>query len=195
MSESVEQYFRTTGAIPGAEWDFLAPRLRSQSLARQELWLPAGHVSRHLAFVETGVLRSFLTTEEREITNGFFLAGSVAGAFTSFLTQGPSSWAVQALAPCQLVTLSSELLQTLYARHSCWLHWGRHLLEEQFLHKCRRETAFLRSSAAERYHAMRRQYPTLEQQVAQLHIASYLGIRPETLSRLRAIAPVAPGIS
>jgi len=182
------QYFRTTGDIPATEWDFLASRLRPQTLAKQELWLPAGQVSRQLAFVETGVLRSFLSTDEREITNGFFLAGSVAGAYTSFLTQSPSAWAVQALAPSQLVTISYELLQTLYARHSCWLHWGRQLLEEQFLHKCRRETAFLRATAAERYQTLRQQYPTLEQQVAQYHIASYLGIKPETLSRLRAAA-------
>ncbi|WP_052733106.1 Crp/Fnr family transcriptional regulator [Hymenobacter terrenus] len=186
MKELVEHYFRTTAAVPAAEWDFLAPRLRTQTLAKQELWLPAGQVSRQLAFVETGVLRSFLSTDEREITNDFFLAGSVAGAFTSFLTQGPSAWAVQALAPCQLATISHELLQTLYNRHSCWLHWGRHLVEAQFLHKCRRETAFLRASAAERYQTLRQQYPTLEQQVAQYHIASYLGIKPETLSRLRA---------
>jgi CRP-like cAMP-binding protein len=194
MSELMEQYFRTR-AVPVAEWDFLASQLRTQTLAKQELWLPAGQVGRHLAFVETGVLRSFLSTDEREITNEFFLAGSMAGAFTSFLTQAPSAWAVQALAPCQLFTLSYELLQTLYTRHSCWLHWGRQLLEAQFLHKCRRETAFLRASAAERYETLRRQYPTLEQQVAQYHIASYLGIKPETLSRLRASTPVLPLIS
>ncbi|WP_052732992.1 Crp/Fnr family transcriptional regulator [Hymenobacter terrenus] len=195
MSESVEQYFRTTAAVPAAEWDFLATRLRIQTLAKQELWLPAGQVDRQLAFVETGVLRSFLTTDEREITNDFFLAGSVAAAFTSFLTQAPSAWTVQALAPCQLATISYELLQTLYARHSCWLHWGRQLLEAQFLHKCRRETAFLRASAAERYHTLCQQYPTLEQQVAQYHIASYLGIKPETLSRLRAATAAVPLIS
>ena len=195
MSELVEEYFRTTAAVPAAEWDFLAPRLRSQTLAKQELWLPAGQVSRQLAFVESGVLRSFLSTEEREITNGFFLSGAVAGAFTSFLTQDPSAWAVQALAPCQLATISYDLLQTLYARHSCWLHWGRQLLEAQFLHKCRRETAFLRASAAERYQTLRQQYPTLEQQVAQYHIASYLGIKPETLSRLRAASATVSLIS
>jgi CRP-like cAMP-binding protein len=195
MSELVEQYFRTAAAVPAAEWDFLAPRLRALTLAKHELWLPVGQVSRQLAFVETGVLRSFLSTDEREITNGFFLTGSVAGAFTSFLTQAPSAWAVQALAPCQLFTISYDLLQTLYGRHSCWLHWGRQLLEAQFLHKCRRETAFLRASAAERYQTLRQQYPALEQQVAQFHIASYLGIKPETLSRLRAATVAVPFIS
>ena len=188
MSEVTEHYFRTTVGVPAAEWDFLAPRLLRQSLARQELWLPAGHTARYLAFVETGVLRSFLDLDERELTNAFFLAGSVAGAFTCFLTQLPSAWAMQALAPCQLATVSYDLLQTLYARHSCWLRWGRQLLEMQFLHKCRRETSFLRASAAERYQALRRDCPTLEQQVAQYHIAAYLGITPETLSRLRAAA-------
>lgn len=110
----------------------------------------------------------------------------MAGSFTSFLTQAPSDWALQALTPCRLVTISHELLQVLYARHACWLRWGLRVLETQFLHKCRRETGFLRLSAAERYAALRQQFPTLEQQVAQYHLASYLGISPETLSRLRA---------
>ncbi len=96
---------------------------------------------------------------------------------------------MQALTPCRLVSISYDVLQGLYARHACWLHWGRWVVEAQFLYKCRRETAFLRASAAERYAALHQDYPALEQQVAQYHIASYLGVTPETLSRLRAAAP------
>lgn len=188
MSESFAHYLRTTADVPAAEWAFLAPHLRAHTLAKHDAWLPAGQVARHLAFVETGVLRSYLNTEAREITNGFFLAGSVAGAFTSLLTRQPSAWSLHALAPTQLVSLPYDLLPALMARHACWQHWSRQLLEEQFLAKCRRETAFLRVAAAERYQALRRQHPDLEQQVAQRHLASYLGITPETLSRLRAAA-------
>jgi CRP-like cAMP-binding protein len=189
MSDLFAQYLRRTADVPASEWAFLASHLRVRTLVKHEAWLPAGQVARHLAFVETGVLRSYLTTAEREITNGFFLAGSITGAFTSLLTQQPSAWSLQALAPTQLVSFSYDLLPTLYARHTCWLHWERQLLAEQFLLKCRRETAFMRASAAERYHALRQQYPDLEPQVAQLHIASYLGITPETLSRLRTAEP------
>ncbi|MFD1874841.1 Crp/Fnr family transcriptional regulator [Hymenobacter bucti] len=190
MSDAFEQYLRMQIEVPPAEWAFLASQLGKKILAKNELWLPAGQVGRHLAFLETGVLRSFLRTDKGEINNAFFLAGSMAGAFTSFLTQAPSAWAVQALAPTRLVTISYDLFQTLYARHPCWLRWGHQVLEAQFLHKCRRETAFMRASAAEHYQALRQLYPTLEQQVAQYHIASYLGITPETLSRIRAAAPV-----
>lgn len=186
MSELFARELRTSANIPAGEWEFLAAHLQPRTLAKYEIWQPADQVARHLAFVESGVLRSFLTTEAREITNGFFLAGSVAGAFTSLLTRQPSAWALQALAPTRLVSFSYDLLPILHTRHTCWLHWSRQLLEAQFLLKCRRETAFLRASAAERYQALQQQYPTLEQQVAQLYVASYLGITPETLSRLRA---------
>jgi CRP-like cAMP-binding protein len=185
MNNLFEQYLRATIELPAEEWAFLVPRLHFQTLDKQEVWQAAGQVHSHIAFIETGVLRTFLVANGRENTSGFFVAGSIAGAFTSFLTQTPSSWTLQALTPCRLVSISYDLLQELYARHSCWLRLGMRMMETQFLHKCRRETAFLLTPAAERYAALRQQFPTLEQQVPQYYLASYLGITPETLSRVR----------
>ncbi len=186
MPEALQQYLRTTVHLPDAEWAFATRFIQPLSLAKQAFLVAPNCVCRQLAFVKTGVLRSFLTTDEREITNAFFLPGSFASAFTSFITQTPSSWAVQAVESCELVVFSHDLLQTLYTRHRAWLHFGKALMEEQFIQKCRRERSLLRDTADQRYQAMLQQYPSLEQHVPQYHIASYLGMQPETLSRLRA---------
>ncbi|MGI4867848.1 MAG: Crp/Fnr family transcriptional regulator [Janthinobacterium lividum] len=186
MFEALQQHLRQTVKLPETEWAFAAPHLRQLRLRKHEAFVVPGQVCRHLAFVETGVLRSFLTTTEREVTNDFFLPGSFVSAFTSFITQVPSVWTVQALEACELVVFSQDFLQTLYARHSAWLYFNKGLMETEFIKKCRRESSFLRHAADQRYQALLQQYPTLEQHVPQYHIASYLGIQPETLSRLRA---------
>lgn len=195
MSEALYQYLRAAVDLPEAEWAFAAAHVQLLSLAKHEPLVSAGQVCRRWAFVETGVLRSFLTVDEREIHNEFFLPGSFASAFTSFITHAPSAWTVQALKPCTVIVFSHTLLQTLYARHSAWLYLGKAVMETQFMHKCRREKSFLRDAAEQRYHALLEQYPTLEQHVPQQYIASYLGIRPETLSRLRSRTTLAPSIS
>ena len=69
MSECFAHHLLQTAEVPPTEWAFLATHLRARTLAKHEAWLPAGQVARHLAFVETGVLRSYLTTAAREITN------------------------------------------------------------------------------------------------------------------------------
>ena len=195
MSEALHQYLRKTVNLPETEWAFAAPHFRPLQLSKQESFVSPGAVCRHLAFVETGVLRSFLTTEEREITNDFFLPGSFASAFTSFITKAPSAWTVQATEPCELIVLSHDLLQTLYTRHSAWLHLGKSVMEAEFVKKCRRESSFLRDAADQRYQSLLQQYPGLEQHVPQYQIASYLGIQPETLSRLRARPAPMPAFS
>jgi len=171
--------------VPESEWEFLAEHLQTITLRKKEHMIQEGSVCRHIGFVAEGALRSYLLNDGNEIVNEFFFETSFASSYSSFLMQTVSSLNIQALEQTTLNIIKLELLQALYSRHSCWLYLGKFMFEQQFIKKCRRETSFLRDSAACRYFAMLKLYPNIEQRIPQYYIASYLGITPETLSRIR----------
>jgi len=172
--------------VPDNEWEFLTKYLKTITLRKKEHMIQEGSVCRQIGFVTQGVLRSYLLNDGDEIVNEFFFETSFASSYSSFLTQTVSSINIQAIEPTTLNLIPFELLQALYSRHNCWLHLGKFMFEQQFIKKCRRETSFLRDSAALRYFAMLKLYPDIEQRLPQYYIASYLGIAPETLSRIRS---------
>lgn len=86
-----------------------------------------------------------------------------------------------------LITVDYETYQELLGSHTCWQIVARKLAEMVFILKEKREAELLLNSAPERYQQFLTDYPDLETRVPQYHIASYLGITPESLSRIRSI--------
>jgi hypothetical protein len=82
--------------------------------------------------------------------------------------------------------MSKELLEEMYKRNPLWLSVGKYIFEEEFIKKCRRESSLLQQTARERYLSFLEEYPYIEERVPLFHIASYLGLQPETLSRIRS---------
>jgi CRP-like cAMP-binding protein len=125
-------------------------------------------------------------SDGREFNIEFYAENQFVSAFTSFLTQSPSEWRIEALETCEIFLISRSLLSQLYLRHSCWIEFGKLIFEQQTIKKCRREKSLLTQDAAGRYQLFQTEYRTIENRIPQYQIASYLGIAPETLSRLRS---------
>jgi len=116
----------------------------------------------------------------------------VVAAYASLLTRQPSHLRVEALEPTQLFVLSWSEIDTLYARHVCWQIVGRRLAETQLVEREQRAHELLTASATERY---RRFCETHRELLPRLHdydIASYIGVTPVSLSRLRARGRTGP---
>lgn len=154
---------------------------------KKELLLSAGQVCNFIGFVEEGVVRSFIQNDGEEFNNDFYFENYFASAYTSFLTQTPSNLTLEALTSVRFRYLSYHQFSNFLESDNEWLKLGKYLSDNFFIRKCRRESSFLRDSAQERYQGVLKLYPNIEQQVSQYHIASYLGIKPETLSRLKAL--------
>lgn len=90
MSETLQHYLRTSAGLPDAEWTFTAARLQRLALSNHEARVPAGRVCWQLAFVEAGVLRSFLTTDEQEVNNDFFPAWLLCQRFHQLRHPNPT---------------------------------------------------------------------------------------------------------
>lgn len=156
-------------------------------LKKKDYLIRAGSVCSFIGFIETGVLRSFILKDGDEFNLDFYLTGSFVSSYTSFLTQLPAKTSIQALSNATVYSVSYEGFNNLLKSSAEWYKLGKYISDTLFIKKCRREKTLLINSAEERYNILLRTYPRIEQLVAQYHIASYLGIKPESLSRIKSL--------
>jgi len=160
---------------------------RTKHLKRHEHLIREGSVCKFIGVVMSGTFRSYVTNENGEHNNDFYFDNHFVSAYTSFLTQMSTNCNIEALTDSTVLYISFEKLNKLVAQDDAFLKLGKYVSDTYFIRKCRRETSFLKQSAAERYEALSSLYPAIEQHVSQYHIASYLGVKPESLSRIKLL--------
>jgi CRP-like cAMP-binding protein len=183
---SLRQTLNHLVAPPARELESFLELFTRRSLAQGEFLLRAGDPSRELAFVNAGLLRFFYqTVDGKEFNKSFILENQFAAAYSAFLTHTPARFSIQALETSHLLVCDLSSVVELFEHHRCWEKLGRLLTEQLYIRKETREAEFLLDDAETRYHNFQKTYPGLEDRLTQYHIASYLGITPVALSRIR----------
>ncbi len=173
--------------VPEEELHKAKARTRSIMVGKGAFFLQAGEVPGRIGYLKSGLLRLFyIDLNGDEVNKHFCLENTLAISYSAFLQQTESRFFIQALEDSRLVTIGYDAYQELLAGHMCWQIVARKLAEMVFILKEKREAELLLSDAQERYQQFLADYPNLEKHIAQYHIASYLGITPESLSRIRA---------
>lgn len=180
---SITNYLGVT--VPEEEIAFLNKKARLITIKKADFFARPDTVCHSIGFVETGLMRSYVTIDDKEYNIEFYAENQFVSAFTSFLTRRPSEWHIQALETSELLIISYDLLEQLYQRHPAWIAFGKHIFELQTVKKCQREKSLIRDNADLRYQQFQTEYHNVEQRLSLFQIASYVGIEPETLSRLR----------
>lgn len=158
-----------------------------EQLKKKGLFVERGKVCRRLGIVESGVLRSYIEKSAEEFIKDFYFAGSIVVSYGSFLTGEPCVGNIQALEDTRLITLSRSAYDRLLEESNEWYKFGKYVSDNLLIRKCRRESSFLTENAYERYKLLLKTYPNIEQHISQYYIAAYLGIKPESLSRLKSL--------
>ena len=174
--------------VPLTEAEFASFRgyLRPLALRKRQHLLRAGEVCTTYAFVTHGCLRSYsLTSEGHEHTLQFAPEDWWVSDLYSLLTQQPNTMSIDALEDSQLLLLDQADLESIYAQCPVFERYFRLLMQSRYVVLQERVNAALSQTAAEKYRHFLRKYPTIVQRVPQHLIASYLGITPESLSRVR----------
>jgi CRP-like cAMP-binding protein len=156
-------------------------------LQKKEFLIEAGDICSFMGFVQEGVLRTYVYKEGEEYNIDFHLPNSFVSGYKSFLTQTPTKAYIQALSDTTIFFISYSDYHNLLKNSTDWYRLGKYIADTLFNIKCERESALLMDSAIERYKSLLIAYPRIEQLVAQYHIASYLGIKPESLSRIKPL--------
>lgn len=159
---------------------------RPVSLKKHEYFVSAGEYAQHIGFLKKGVVRAYFLNEEgKEYTKQFFVAPTIIGAYTALLTKQTNKIAQQALTNCEIWIADFSELEKLYDEFHDLERLGRRIAEFYFLEKEQKEIEMALLDADKRYLIMREKFPSIESIVPQYHIASYLGISPTQLSRIR----------
>ncbi len=181
----IETAIRRFAAPPTAEVATFAAAGRRRDLAEGAEFCAVGQETHEVAFIHLGIVRYYvLLPDGEESTKDFGFAGSFTVSYGSAVMGQPAAVAIAAVTACRLSVWPFAAFTALYDRHAEWQKLGRRIAEMLYVRKERREMSFLLESAEERYAAMLRDFPEAAT-IPQYYLASYLGIRPQSLSRLK----------
>jgi CRP-like cAMP-binding protein len=183
--EQIRKYFEKIAKQSDEDWELFSSKLSREEFPKKSLLLKTGQIEKYLSFIEKGIIRFYFPKEENDLTFSFAFAGGFVSAYDSFLLQKPSAYHVETLSATVLWRLTYTDLQKVYTDTTIGNLIGRHAGEDLFLKKSKRELSLLNDTAEQRYLNLFTEQPHLLKEIPLKYIASYIGITPQALSRIR----------
>lgn len=172
--------------IPEKEQEDLLNISRIKKIKKDEFFISEGQVPKKFGIVITGLFRYYyMNSKGDELTKGFILNGNVLTAYSAMLHQQKSLFFIQALEDAFILEINYDLWLALQQQNPFWDKFLIVLLQKGYCVKEKRERELLLLDAETRYKIFREEFPALEKRIKLQIIASYLGIKPESLSRIR----------
>lgn len=169
-------------------FSFLEENFIEMEYPQRSYLVEGGRVAKYFYFALSGVQAGYLINEKGEkVIFGFSYKGSPSGIYDSFITQTPSNYFMEALTDSKLIAISKEKYDQLFQLFPEFFEWRTHFMETILFGRGSREVEMLTLSAKERFDAFIKRCPPDLLQIPQKYLASYLNMKPETFSRLRAL--------
>jgi CRP-like cAMP-binding protein len=160
--------------------------LTPKKLRKKQYLLQEGDVCKTIAFIEKGALREYSVDDNgNDHIIQFGLEGWIISDLYSFLTGEPATYNIDAIEDAELVLISKSAHEDLLQKVPKYETFTRLNITGAYLAMQKRLTSIISSSLEERYANFTTLYPNIVQRVPQHMIASYMGLTPETLSRIR----------
>lgn len=156
-----------------------------QTIKKGEFFLKSGRICRKMAFIKSGYLRMYDIVDGKEITFWVGSNGKFITSLSSFIFETENFWNIQAVTDCDILVISKEKHFELCKQQPKWLEFDNLLLAHSFALLEKSMFSQLHTTAQQRFENLLKEEPALFNYVPLQHIASMLGITPESLSRLR----------
>lgn len=182
---SIKKFIAQFESLSNEAFESLYGCLRPEAFEKGDFLIREQQYSNHLYFLQEGSARAFFHKDGKEVTTWFAFENQMLTSFYSFISRTPSIENIQFLEKSTLFSIHHEKLQKLYQEYHEIERLGRKITEFYYQWQEERIFSLQFHSAKERYQKLIANEPHLLQKVSLGHIASYLGITQETLSRIR----------
>lgn len=184
--EYIKKLLNTHLSITQVEWETFQQHLVYREFEAKSLVVREGMTAQNIYFIESGLMRSYYLEDGKEINTYFSCDGSLITVFSSFLRQKASVECLEAVEKSKTYTLSYNALYSLYTQFPKFERFGRILAEQNYLCILDRTTLMQTRTAKQRYlDFIKTTDSKIIQGIPLYQIASFLGIAPESLSRIR----------
>ncbi len=184
--ETLKAFLNTLTPLRPETWQRVEPLFSEIRLPKGQYFLEEGRRATQIGFLTEGIIRAFYRNQAgMEYNKHFFVPNSFAGGYASLITGKPNQIWQQAMTNCRLLVADFAAFSALYDSAPDLERAARMLAERFFVQKEEREIELVLLDAQTRYALFQQHYPGLEQRIPQYHIASYLGVTPTQLSRIR----------
>lgn len=163
----------------------LMSNLETRVVKKNDLVLREGEICKHVSYINKGLVRLYFVKDGKEYNSGFFEEGTWFSEYASFLHKKPSLFYIEAMENTELFLLNFENMQKLYGLAKAFERLGRLIAEDLFYKYVKRNMSLLLDTPEERYESFQKENPSLLNVIPLKHIASYVGVEPESLSRIR----------
>jgi CRP-like cAMP-binding protein len=184
MTSVLKKFISQYGQLCERDMEELVNKFDVQKAIKGQILLEQGQICKNLFIVTKLSLRLFYIANVIEITDWFSIENTSAIELSSFLSETPSDYFLQAIEDSEILTLPKTRLLRLYETHTAMQEIMRTFWEDVILNLLKRFTALQKDSAEKRYlHLLSR--PVYLQRIPQKYLASYIGVTPTSLSRIR----------
>jgi len=186
MFQNIKAYYQNIiPHLSNEEWAALEERLQIKTFKKGESIVKQGEVCNYVYYIEKGFCRFHKVVNGKEISTGFIGENEYVSAYDSFLTRKPAFENLDALEDTEMHMLSFDDMQFLYKQFPVYQLFGRIMAEMLFIWITERSNALLLLTPEQRYQRMIDNESKLLQRIPQYMLASYIGVTPEHLSRIR----------
>jgi CRP-like cAMP-binding protein len=167
------------------EVDHINQLFKKKELKKGDFFLAEGQVCKQVGFIVKGLIRYYINHDGEEKTYAFAEENNFVCNYESFLPQTPSTKIIQALEDCEMLVISLADLQIFYKSIAQGERFGRLVIGQVFIQLLQDLSSFYTDTPEYRYEKFVKEHPGLQQRISQYHIASYVGVKPQSLSRIR----------
>lgn len=184
--ENLIAFFSHFGRLSADMFALISKIFIPDQLKKGEYFVEAGQIANEIAFLETGIVRAFYVNRQgKEYNQYFFVAPEIIGAYASLISKQPTQIPQQALTDCKIWRAPFNQIEKLSENSYDIERLRRSIAEHYFLKFEKKEVEMALLDADKRYLIFQQEFPSVEKQIPQYHVAAYLGITPTQLSRIK----------